>query len=234
MDTFRHIRQGFVLLCAGWLLSTAALAEETDQFWPEVCAFVTLSPRTRLFFDLPVSKGMEGEEVTVELAAHVDISLVPVVRKSLRSKDWARNRYLWVRMGYDHLTDVSNGVKTSAEDRLILELRARAELPAEIWIEGRARADLRWIGGDFSTRYRARLEMSREFLVRDHAVTPYINAEWFYDTRYDGWSKHLIQAGTEVTATKHFRYEVYVARQVDHLPSDSATNALGIFFKWYF
>jgi hypothetical protein len=37
-----------------------------------------------------------------------------------------------------------------------------------------------------------------------------------------------------VTLNKHFRFEVYVARQEDRLPSSSSTNAFGVVAKWYY
>jgi hypothetical protein len=154
---------------------------------------------------------------------------VRVVRRHLRSEDWARSRYLWVRIGCDHIFNGAHRVVTFSEDRVVFKLRGRARLPKEIWIEARLRTDIRWIASDYSPRYHARLEASREFTVRRQAVTPYLNAEWFYDTRYDGWGRRLYQLGVEVAVTRHFRYEVYLARREDLLPSESATNALGLF-----
>lgn len=89
-----------------------------------------------------------------------------------------------------------------AENRGILSLWGKFPLPASVWLEGRARTDLRWIGGAYSTRYRWRFEATREFLVLDHAVVPYLNVEWFYDTRYDDWARTLYQAGAELTVNK--------------------------------
>jgi len=70
--------------------------------------------------------------------------------------------------------------------------------------------------------------------VRDHPVVPYLNVEWFYDTRYDGWARTLWQAGTEVTVDPHFRFELCLARQTDDLPDASSLNALGVVAKWYY
>lgn len=224
----------FALLLAGYFTAGTVHASDTQQFWPELGFFVTLSPQTRLFFDAPYTKEMITNNQSLEAAAFLDISLKPIWRKDLQQEDWARNRYFWMRVGFDYLFDVSNGTRTVSEERAILELRGRAELPAKVWLEGRARVDFRWIGGEYSTRYRPRLDFSREFSVRRHPVVPYFNVEWFYDTRYDGWARRLWQAGAEVTATKHFRYEIYAALQEDLLPADSTTAALGVFLKWYF
>ena len=68
----------------------------------------------------------------------------------------------------------------------------------------------------------------------DRPVTPYLNAEWFYDTRYDGWARVLFQVGAEVTLSRRFRFELYLARQEDDLPAESALNAVGALAKFYF
>ena len=120
------------------------------------------------------------------------------------------------------------------EDRGIVSLQARAYLPAGILAEGRARADLRWIDGDYSTRYRFRLEVNREFIVRERAVTPYFQAEAFYDTRFDGWARELYQVGVEIQLTRHVRLEPYLARQLDTLPASSGVYAIGVVARWYY
>jgi hypothetical protein len=126
------------------------------------------------------------------------------------------------------------GSRDVTEDRGIVSFYARAPLPAAIWLEARVRADLRWIGGEYSTRYRFRLDASREMEVLAHTVVPYFNVEWFRDTRYEGWARTLFQGGIEVSVSEHFRYEVYVAHQIDRRPSEETLNALGIVVKWYY
>ena len=222
------------IACACSVLIGTAQAGDSWESWPEVWGFVTLSPRTRIFLDAAYAEGKESDAQALDLAAYLDISLEPIARKSLRTLDWQRSRFLWARIGYDHVFKASDGTSSPSEDRGIISFYGKAGLPAEIWVEGRARADLRWIDGDYSTRYRFRLEATREFTVRDHAVVPYFNVESFYDTRYDGWARTLWQAGTEVTVNQHFRYEIYLARQTDRLPSEESLNALGGVVKWYY
>jgi hypothetical protein len=211
-----------------------ARASDPWEAWPELWAFVHLSPQTRLFFDAAYAQGKESPAQALDLAAYVDVSFKPILRSVLRQEDWARNRYLWARIGYDHVFKNEGGTPAPSEDRGIVSLYAKGELPAEVWLEGRARTDLRWIDDVYSTRYRFRLEATREFSVLDHPLTPYLNAEWFYDTRYDGWARVLYQAGSEVAVSQGFRFELYLARQEDALPRESALNAIGAVAKWYF
>jgi hypothetical protein len=216
-------------------LAGAVHAADSSEFWPELSGFVALAPRTRIHLNAAYAEATESDTQSLNLAAYLDISLKPILRQELQAKDWQRSRYLWARIGYDRAFKATDGMDAEvAEDRGILSLYAKAPLPAEVWLEARVRADLRWIGDDYSTRYRFKVEATREFTVLNHTVVPYFNAEWFYDTRYDGWARTLYQLGPEVTLNKHFRFEIYVARQEDRLPSASSTNAFGVVAKWYY
>ncbi len=233
-------RAGGRLLClvvvsSAWLaVGRTARAADSSEFWPEASAFIPLNSRTRLFLDAAYADGKESDHASLDLAAYLDISLKPI-RKKLQGEDWQRNRYFWARIGYDrifHSTDDSGA--EVAENRGIVSFYGKALLPGEVVAEARVRADLRWIGDQYSTRYRFRVEVNRAFNVREHTVAPYFNVEWFYDTRYDGWARTLYQLGPEVTVNPHFRYEIYLARQHDRLPEKSDLNALGVNLKWYF
>jgi len=227
----------FVLACASFSFAGPVQAENTSELWPELSGYVQLDERSRAFFDAAYALGKESDVKSADIAAYLDVSLKPIARRrrDLLTKDWQRNRYLWARVGYDRVFEATDASGVDGtEDRGVIALYARAPLPASVWLESRTRADFRWIGDDYSNRYRFRLDLSREFNGLKRAVTPYINVEWFYDTRYDDWSRTLSTLGTEVTLTDHFRYEVYVARQADRLPEEKELNALGVVLKWYY
>jgi hypothetical protein len=223
-----------VAATVAWLSIGFARASDPWEAWPELSAFVKLNPILRLYLDASYAKGKESDLLSADGSAFVDISLKPILNRPLPDTDWQRNRYFWARIGYTRVSKVEDGDRDVSENRGILSLYGKLPLPEGIWLEGRARTDLRWIGGDYSTRYRARLEATREFMAWDHAVVPYLNAEAFYDTRYGAWTRGLYMGGTEVTMTQRFRFELYVARQVDTQPQHSALNAVGLVLKWYF
>ena len=222
-----------VALCAGPLVAANASAADSSEFWPELSAFVELTPDTRLHLD---ASYVDGEDYrSLDLSAFVDLTIKPILRQDLWTDDWQRKRYLWARLGYTRVLKAEDGGPTQVtENRAVISGYARAELPAAVWLEARARADLRWMQGDYSTRYRLKLEVNREFTVLEHAVLPYFNAEAFYDTRFDAWARALYQGGAEVTVNKHFRYEVFLAYQVDRLPKPVSVGALGVVAKWYY
>lgn len=221
-------------MCACQALGGAAYAADSSEFWPEISAYVALRPDTRLFLDASYARDKASEAKSLDLSAFIDLSLQPILREQLWTEDWQRSRYFWARIGYTRVLKAADGASSVAENRGIVSIYAKAPLPAEVWLEARARTDLRWIGDAYSTRYRFRLEATREFTVLEHTVVPYFNVEWFYDTRYDSWARTLYQAGTEITVDKRFRYEVFMARQNDRRPSEATLNAIGLVGKWYF
>jgi hypothetical protein len=229
-----------VLLLAGACAAPAGTVSADDPWeaWPEAQAFVGLDARTRLFLNAAYAKGKESDQATLDTAAYVDLSLVPIGprrRRALRTEDWQRNRYFWARVGYDRVFKITDAEGRSvAEDRGILSLWGKIPLPGSVWLENRARADLRWIGAEYSTRYRWRMEATREFVVLDHGVVPYLNVEWFYDTRYDGWARTLYQAGFEGTVNRHLRFELNLSQQTDTLPQTSRLNAFSVVLKGYY
>jgi hypothetical protein len=223
-----------IAVVAGLAPAPAARAADTTELWPEANFFVTTGPQTRLFFDAAYANGKETDHPALDAACYLDVSLRPF-RKSLQTDDWQRSRYLWARVGFDRVFKGSGDRSVNvAENRMILSVLAKVPLPEAVVLETRYRADLRWIGGEYSTRYRFRAEFTREFAVDGHAVVPFLNGEWFYDTRYDGWARGLYTFGPEVTVSKGFRFEVYGAYQADRLPEKSDLAALGINLKWYF
>jgi hypothetical protein len=216
------------------LPSGTALADDPWESWPEASAFVGLNPSSRLYLDAAYAQGKESANQALDVAAYYDFSLKPILRPKLLQEDWARRRYLWARVGYDHVFKGEGGEVVPPENRGILSIYGRVPLPVDVWLETRVRSDLRWMEGNYSTRYRLRGELTREFTLRQHPVTPYLNVEWFYDMRHDGLSRVLFMGGSEFTVDSGFRFELYLARQEDHQPAESALNAFGMVAKWYF
>ena len=194
-----------------------------------------LNQRARACFDAAYALGKESGVESLDVAACLDVSLKPIARKELLTGDWQRNKYLWARIGYDRIFEATDSTGLAVvENRGVIALYGRVPLPAAAWLETRTRGDFRWIGNEYSNRYRLRLDASREFTVLDHAVVPYFNYEWFYDTRYDDWARTLWTLGAEVTADDRFRFELYLARQADRWPEHKTLDALGIVLKWYY
>lgn len=196
---------------------------------------------TRLYFVTAYADGKESEFRTLDVAGYLDVTFQPFLRDKYKpdwrsDEDWRQKRYVWIRAGFDYVSKQSTADRafSTPEYRGILAVLGRVYLPAEILLESRFRVDFRWIGTDYSNRYRPRVELNRDFGLFGTVANVYVQAELFYDTRYDGWALQLYQVGAEVTLTRHFRVEPYVARQIDRLPSASGLYGVGIVARWYY
>ena len=220
-----------------------ARAEDRNEFWPELNAYLKLNERTRVFLlaafthaeKTPSPSGPTRYQDSL-YGAHIDYSLTPVLRTHLREEDWARNRYLWIRVGYVYTRSNGDAERTDRfrENRGVFELNGKTlPLAADLEFTGRLRLDARDRNGQDSQRYRLRLGVERIFEVGGHIVIPYVNAENFYDSRYNTWNRQLYQAGAEVEISRAWRIEPYLGLQKDSRSEPSTTRVFGLALKYY-
>ena len=225
-----------VTLGAGVLVAAAFPAGAGDTqltLVPEINAYLKLNDTMRLFFLGDVTANATTGSTDGEVGAHLDITLAPILRYELRDANWERNRYLWIRVGYRLLGSLDDPVAVT-ENRGVLEVTGRAPLPWHLWLVNRLRLDLRDLEGDFSTRFRYRLGIEREFKLAETTLVPYAQAEVFYDTRFGAWNRQRYQAGVEIELTEHVRIEPYYYRQEDQRSSPAHLDQVGVVLKLFF
>ena len=216
------------------LIPLAAIGEETRTvLLPEANAYFTLTERTRLFLLGTLTHDLTQDRTDGELGAHLDVTLIPILRRRLREGDWEREKYLWIRLGYRLIGNLDDPGHSPFEHRGIVEVTTRFPLPWDLWLVNRIRADLRDIDGEFSARLRDRLGLEREVTLWNHTMAPYLQAEVFYDTRFGAWSRERYQTGVEVHLSAHWRVEPYYRREENHRPARTHENAVGLVVKYY-
>ena len=217
---------------------TARAAE--DQFWPELEGYFKLDDQVRTYLKASATRAedTDGDDddphyKDATLGAHLDFSLRPFMRKALQEEDWERNRYLWMRVGYNYIENHRDNGKSYHENRGIVELSLRQPLFDWLIFSERLKWDLRDIDGRYSNRYRIRFGLESKVQVLEYTTVPYVRAEAFYDTRFDTWNRDRYQAGMEVTLTPRWRIEPFLARQNDSRSRPEHINALGLIVKYY-
>ena len=100
--------------------------------------------------------------------------------------------------------------------------------------EYRTREDFRWLNSGFSARLRERIQVSRDFTIRDYTFTPYGSAEVYFDTRYGTFSRYRLTLGVTLPITRNVSIEPYVVRQDDWIPNGVLTDALGLTLVYAF
>ncbi|HXY52681.1 MAG TPA: DUF2490 domain-containing protein [Terriglobales bacterium] len=219
-----------VLLFLTWPTLFMARSQDTvNEFWPEADAYLTLSPKYRLFFMAAHAKDRDSGAGSSEFSPNFDITLKPIPRMKFRSLDPERQKYLTFRVGYRYLTSEPG----PNENRMIMELTPRFPLPKSFVLADRSRIDLRWRDG-FSWRYRNRLSVDKEFKVRTVVFDPYMRGEAYYDFTASSWTRFSLTGGVVVPICQRVEIEPSFERQNILGSTTNHVNGAGLTFSLYF
>ena len=208
---------------------------QTTLLWPEVDVFARLNDKARLhFLGATVHDGSQALEG--EFGADVDVYVAPIRKRkhwALFRLDQAKNQILMLRVGYHYLPSFTG--ERSAEDRGVLEATARYPLLGGVLISDRNRVDFRFIGSEYSWRYRNRLSAEQEFSLGPFRLNPYARGEIYYDSRFEKWAKIEFVVGAAIPLTRHFELEGYFDYQKDISSSPhQQMQAAGVEMNLYF
>lgn len=220
-----------VLMCA-----TPARAQDTteDEFWPEVDAYVKLNERTRLMFMASETRNAEVDLREATVGAHIDLYGKPFARPWLRNHpDVVKQHLFFARAGYRYSWDVRNGADGYQEDRVLVEGTGRAPMERFAFIN-RNRFEFRDVNGESSWRYRNRSRVEGDISLRSRMVTPYVMAEFFYDSKTEEWNKQRYYVGADWHVFKKSVLDTYYCRQNDSHSSTEHVNAFGLTLRLFF
>lgn len=231
-----HARLLAVCFVSSFALSIPARGQNTqNEFRPELGIYVQQGEIIRLeFIDTP-RFNWTTNEVEGDFNFFVAAALKPFFRRKLRDDpDVFRNRYLIFRLGYRRRTGLTNADSTS-ENRGMIEVTPRYNLPWQFVLIDRNRGEFRWVKGqEFSTRYRNRLWLERDFSHAWLRVTPFVYDEVFYDARLHRWTPNLYALGADFPLNRHILLEPYYLRQNGGSSPPTHINAVGFKFNLYF
>ena len=225
-------------LCASAALANPARADDERQseFVPEVNAYWNFSDRFRLFAAASATQSLSEGVSDGDLGLYLDVlSIRTIFPEQLLDLDWARNRYVWARVGYA-FGGIHEGLRLRdgySETRFVAEVSGRYPISPSVWATTRARLDLRTLSGERSNRYRFRVGVETEYTVLGRRVVPYAHAEILYDTRFDAWNRQIYQVGVEIELTQSLRIEPSYAFQVDTSMEPRHVDRVGLALKYY-
>jgi hypothetical protein len=220
----------FLLLSALPLQLTFA-QDTSNQVWPEADLYYRLNDRYRVRFLAALTKDKEAQNLTDgTFESDFDIGLLPILRHRLYDDpDTERGRYLSFRVGYAYLPSFSG----ANENRGIMEITARAPLPAKFLFTDRNRGEIRSIDGELSTRYRNQPKVERDFAIDKFKFTGFAYVEFYYDTRFSAWARTEYSGGIDIPIRKRWVFEVNYLRQNNQEPRQSSVNGVGLIIQWY-
>jgi Protein of unknown function (DUF2490) len=231
----RTLRLVFLALMV-WLGAAAAAGQEepSKEFWPEIDSWLRFSPAWRLSLFLPISKNIETNYREGNLILQLDYTRGkfknPVKRRLLDETRAQEMRRLMLRGGYLNGKSLDDKGEAYSETTTFLELHVRTPLKGGFLVSHRLRSDLRWLGSDheYSYRLRYRLMVEKEFLAGRTSIVPYVNGEWYYDSRYAVVNRLRLIGGATVGLSPHFALEGNITYQHDSRSSVTNLYALNV------
>ena len=220
-----------------FLLAAPLNAQEDDtrwEWWPEVDAYVNLGDQFRLYLLATTARNRAEDFGEGMLGAHVDLFLKPIGRPwLLHTPNVVKHHYLTFRAGYRYAWDLNDSSRCQ-EHRGVLEATFRYLPVARVVFINRSRLDLRDVNGEGSWRYRNRSRLERDLRLGSRVATPYLMAEFYYDSRYDAWNRQRYIVGIEWPIGATSVLDSYYCRQDDSRSSVAHVNAVGLALSLYF
>jgi hypothetical protein len=229
----RPVAGGLAVLAV--LVSQAAgqTPETAGEFWPAVDVHTQFPSHLRLLTLAGLKKGEDFPFQQIDVGAGLGYQFKRFTEPHLPNIDPDKENFLVAGVGYEYLRTIQSG-QEQHEDRLVVEATPRFRPPANLLLSDRNRIEFRWDNGDYSTRYRNRFTVERDFLVRGFRFTPYASAEFFYDIAKGSWSKEQYAAGLEIPYERLWMVSPYYLRQDCTTCSPEHLNVFGLTVNFYF
>lgn len=218
----------FFLTVPGGVVS----AQET-QFLPEVDVYLKLNSNLRLRVQAKDTRE-GGDPTQASIGPDLYLYTPPLIRlKEVTAFDLndAKSRPLVFSAGYHFLAS-----PTSASTNR-MELTATAHFPMVkpgLLLSDTNRADLDWSNGDFTWRYRNKLEFEKPLTIRSYHPAPYSSVEVYYESKYQKVSTTEIYVGCLFPIRKRFELDPYYEHQNNTGKSpNSQLHGIGLILNIY-
>ena len=217
----------------GRALAQSSSSSATEyEYWPEVNVYERINQNVRLMEQGSVALGTDGVPVSQQVGFNVDLSLDPhpfrryVLGAPTLVED--RNQLLTLRLGYRYNESGPDITPQRIQNRLVAELTTRWTLWGFVTSD-RNGFDWQWINGDYSTRYRNRLQIERPVDINSYELTPYISAEVFYLLSSGEWNQIRYRGGVQLPVVDNVTLDIFVG--LNHVWQPTPGDIYGMGFK---
>ena len=195
-------------------------------FWSQVNTYVGLTPNMSFMFLASGTPGKDADHPSVVFGPNLDIAVLPFLTPHLKVNNPERSKYLTFRIGYRYVRNLYGA--NAMENNGVLELTPRIPLPRKFQIADRNRIDLRGLEKQFSWRYRNRLAIARSFQIRDFALTPYGEAEVFYNCETGQWTQYNYRFGVITRFSPKIEVETWFKRTTTIVQPIASVDVVGV------
>ena len=227
------VRHSWLTLVMLVLVLGICAGAQTDQLLPEIDAYYKLNSVVRIWFQAKETSEA-GDPTTAEIGPSLDFYLKPWIKlkdTTAFDLDDSKGRPIVFSIGYRYLPTPGS----PPENRLEPIVTLNFAMKGRILLSDRNRGDLDWKSGNFSWRYRNRVQFERTVRIHSYHLSPYASAEFFYESQYAKWSDTAIYAGCLFPFGKHVQFNPYYEHQNNTGTSpNQQLNQLGLMLNLFF
>lgn len=226
------IMVGAVAVCVqAQSIGTLTSPETPTIFWSQVDTFVGITPSVGFMLLASGTPGVDGTHPEFVFGPNLDIALLDFLTH-LKTNNPERSKYLTFRIGYRYAKNLYKR-ETSAKVG-VLELTPRFPLPWGFQIGDRNRVDLQGLATRFNWNYRNRLSLLRSIPIGKFAITPYAQAEAFYNCSFGEWSQYTYQFGAISRITPKIEIDTWYRRRTSLTEPVLRANITGVKLLLFF
>ena len=218
-------------------------ASTTKTQWnEEVDAHVQFASQWRV---LAQAGGLQAQNYPFQqwyAGAGLGYQFWPISTPHAQNIDPDKEFYFVVGAGYEYLDTTSSG---TVENRGILNATVGYMFPGRVLARDRNWLELRWVNGKYSTSYRNRLMLEREFRIQKLRVSPFGSVEAFYDGAghtaeetsggaRGSWNQWWYTVGAQVPYERQFAIQMFYCRKNCPTCAPENWNEWGISLHFYF
>ena len=202
------------------------LAPATENaFWPQVDAYVGITPSVDFMFLAAGSSGRGGTRPELVLGPNLDLALWDFLTK-LKTNNPERSKYLTFRIGYRYVKNLYK--RETSTNTGVLELTPRVPLRWGFQVADRNRIDLQGLPDRFNWNYRNRLTALRSIPIHNFAITPYAEAEVFYNCSLGEWSQYTYTFGAISRISSSVEIDTWYRRRTTFTEPVTRVNLEGV------
>jgi hypothetical protein len=189
--------------------------------------------RFRYDFHVGREKSEELEAGDSLFGAGASLRVKPLFKTFIDNLDTDKQHVLVLRVGYEFRHGGEGDQHTNTHTGMV-DGTFRWGFPKKLLMTDRNRAEMRWVDGDPSFRYRNRLQFERPFTIFKRRFGPYASAEAYWDSRYRSWNKFRYTGGVDIQTFWKTSVDIYYARERCVTCPDPHTDILGVNLKLFF
>jgi hypothetical protein len=212
-------------------IGTLQPSDTPTTFWSQVDTFVGITPSVSFMFLASGTPGKDGTHPEFVLGPNLDIALLNFFTR-LKTNNPERSKYLTFRIGYRYAKNLYN--RETSTKVGILELTPRVPLPWGFQIADRNRIDLQGRPDRFNWNYRNRLALLRSIPIGKFAITPYAQAEAFYNCSSGEWSQYAYQFGAISRINSTVEIDTWYRRRTSLTEPVARANITGVKLLLFF